>query len=217
MARIEKKYLAPLNPRTIISERDRQRVYDIVRGHLSDLISGDRAYHRDGVQKDDQARVEAVEGYINSIGSLRGQVDDPSDILGEILADLTKYIGAIKKRVVYDTPVDKIELPPALTPQTSDQNSVYVDPDPGPFSPPNPLSPSRSAKQFDISFPALGSVGNPDWLQRNDQREPMMHAMPGAPIDDVSTGSSMKSPLRGLVSGRAMRQLPIGLSVFSAP
>lgn len=184
MANIERKYLAPLNPRTVIGEDDRQRVYDIVRRQLSDLISGDHAYYPDGVRKDDQARSEALADYINSMADLRGQVTDPSDVLGGVLADLAKYARAIEDRINRSAPVDRIELPPALTPQTSDQNSHYVDPYPGPFSPPNPTSPNRAPKEIGISFPSPSGDGNRSLVTS------------------------------GLVSGGPMRQLPVGLSIF---
>ena len=51
MATIKRQYLPPLNPETTI-EADRQRVYDIIRGRLADLLEGGKSYYPDEVQKD---------------------------------------------------------------------------------------------------------------------------------------------------------------------
>ncbi|WP_050383863.1 hypothetical protein [Bradyrhizobium pachyrhizi] len=209
MAEIERKYLAPLNPRTVINEADRRRVYDIVRGQLSDLIVGDQAYYPDGVQKDNQARADAVDGYIDAIAALRGQIDDPSDILGGLLSDLGKYADAIKKRIGRESPIDHIELPPELTPQAPDKDWLYVDPDHGPFSPPSPLSTSRDPREIKVSFRLPGGNGE---LRRHPQ------GSSGSPMP-TNGGSADKGLPRsliasGLVSGQPMRQWPVDLPIF---
>lgn len=166
-------------------------------------------------RRDDQARQEALADYINSIDYMRGQVDDPTDILGGLLADLRDYARAISGRVKRDTPVDDIELPPALTPRTSDQNLLYVDPDSGRFSPPNPLLPSRRPRQFGASFPMPAGGCISGWRQQSGPDPAKMGAAVGRITVEVLERPVASGPLRGLVSGRPMRQLPVGLPVFS--
>ena len=51
MATIEKRYLPPINPGTTINEADRTRVYDIIRRHLADMLTGDQSYHPESPKK----------------------------------------------------------------------------------------------------------------------------------------------------------------------
>ena len=138
MATIEKRYLAPLNS-PIITEADRPKVYDIIGKQLADILTGNKSYYADGVQKESNARASDLKDFIASIEDLQERVNDPSNILGKAVSDLRKYADAFKKMIEKNEPVDNIELPPQLSPSTRDQNSIYVDPDPGPYSPPNPL------------------------------------------------------------------------------
>ncbi|MBB2732409.1 MULTISPECIES: hypothetical protein [Bradyrhizobium] len=134
MATIERQYLPPLNPETTIAEADRPRVYDIVRKQLADLLEGDQSYYPDGVQKDWQARAEDLDGYIRSFTSLQGRVNDPADILGDVIRHLRGHAKNFRTRIEGAGPSDPIELPPALSPTTRDRNELYVYPNP--FAPP---------------------------------------------------------------------------------
>lgn len=134
MATIERQYLPPLNAETTIAEADRPRIYDIVRKQLADLLEGEQSYYPDGVQKDWQARSEDLDGLIGSISSLRGRVNDPADILGDVVRHLGEHAAAFRDRIKEAGPSDPIELPPALSPTTRDRNELYIDPNP--FAPP---------------------------------------------------------------------------------
>jgi hypothetical protein len=52
---------------------------------------------------------------------------------------LKKHAKRFDEAIKENEPTDKIELPPEETPSTMDKRNVYVDPDPGPYSPPNRL------------------------------------------------------------------------------
>jgi hypothetical protein len=70
-------------------------------------------------------------------------VDDPTNILGEAADDLKKVAEAIRRQIEESEPVDNLQFPPELSPNTSDNNIIHVDPDPGPYSPPNPVAPTN--------------------------------------------------------------------------
>lgn len=157
MATIERQYLPPLNPETTITEADRPRVYDIVRKQLDGLLRGDQSYYPDGVQKDWQARVEDLDGLIGSISSLRGRVNDPADILGDVIRHLGRDAEDFRDRINGAGPSDSIELPPALSPTTRDKNELYVDPNP--FALPMKTLP-RPQQEWPVSWSAGGVMGS---------------------------------------------------------
>ncbi|WP_426419512.1 hypothetical protein [Bradyrhizobium genosp. A] len=157
MATIERQYLPPLNPETTIAEADRPRVYDIVRKQLADLLEGDQSYYPDGVQKDWQARAEDLDGLIGSISSLRGRVNDPADILGDVIRHLGRHAEDFRDRIKGAGPSDSIELPPTPSPTTRDKNELYVDPNP--FAPPMKALP-RPRQEWPVSSTAGGAAGS---------------------------------------------------------
>jgi hypothetical protein len=118
LATIEKRYLAPLNPATTITEADRSKVYNIIRKELADILTGDQSYYPDGVQKDSQMRVSDLNDFIGSIRKLRGRVDDPSNILGGAVDHLGKFADVFRKIIEGNEPVDHIEIPQEVSPST---------------------------------------------------------------------------------------------------
>jgi len=134
MATIERQYLPPLNTETTIAEADRQRVYDIVRKQLADLLEGDQYHYPDGVQKDRQARADDLDGLIGLIAGLQGRVNDPADILGDVVKDLRAHAKHFRARMASESPSDPIELPPERSPTTRDRSELYLEPNP--FAPP---------------------------------------------------------------------------------
>ncbi len=159
MATIEKRYLAPLNS-PIITEADRPKVYDIIGKQLVDVLTGNQSYYPDGLQKESNARASDLRNFIASIEDLRQRVNDPSNILGKIAEDLGTYADAFEKMIKENEPVDNIELPLQLSPNTRDRNSIYVDPDPGPYSPPNPLLPKHWSNDLKASLESSGDTEN---------------------------------------------------------
>jgi len=83
-----------------------------------------------------------MKDFISSLEGLRQQVDDPSNVLGEIHNDLRKFVERLGAQINEREPVDNIQIPPQQAPTTEDNNIIYVDPDGGLFSSPNPLSPN---------------------------------------------------------------------------
>lgn len=134
MATIEQQYLTPPDYETTIAEADRPRIYDAVRKQLGDLLEGNQSYYPDGVQKDWQARADDLDRYIKSFRSAQGHVNDPADILGDVLRYLRAHAQEFRDRIAAAGPSDPIELPPGLSPTTRDRNELYVDPNP--FAPP---------------------------------------------------------------------------------
>jgi hypothetical protein len=134
MATIEQRYLPPPDYETTIAETDRPRIYDAVRKQLVDLLEGSRSYYPDGVQKDWQARADDLDRYIKSFMGSQGRVNDPADILGDVMRYLRAHAKNFRDRIDNAGPSDKIELPPELSPTTRDRNELYVDPNA--FAPP---------------------------------------------------------------------------------
>ena len=142
MATIEKRYLPPINPGTTINEADRARVYDIIRRHLADILVGDQSYYPEGTQKALPDRADDLQDFMRSIEVLQRQVNDPSNILGSVRGYLDDFNKNFRRAIDEDKPHDSIEVPKDQMPTTRDSNELHIDPHPGPFSPPNPLSPS---------------------------------------------------------------------------
>ena len=94
------------------------------------------------------------------MGGLQGRVNDPSNILGKVVDDLGEYAKAFQKIIEGSEPVDHIEIPREQSPTTSDKNDLYIDPYPGPYSPPNPLSPDRRRKELQASLAFSDDTGN---------------------------------------------------------
>ncbi|MFZ5717349.1 MAG: hypothetical protein ACOY3N_31355 [Bradyrhizobium sp.] len=134
MATIEQQYLPPPEYETTIAEADRPRIYDAVRKQLGDLLEGNRSYYPDGIQKDWQARADDLDAYVKSFRSAQGRVNDPADILEDVVRYLRAHATEFRERIKAARPSDPIELPPGLSPTTRDRNELYVDPNP--FAPP---------------------------------------------------------------------------------
>jgi len=163
MATIERQYLPPLNPETTITETDRQRVYDIIRRQLSDLLEGDQSYYPDGVQKDLQERRNDLKSFIGSITSLQGRVNDPADILGDVIRNLEWHATDLRKRIESAGPFDPIEIPQDRSPTTRDRNELYVNPNP--FAPPMETLP-HPREEWTVSATSRdgnGGTSRPEW------------------------------------------------------
>jgi hypothetical protein len=73
LATIERRNLAPVAPSTSLTETDRPRVYEMIRRHLADALTGSQSYHPDSVQRDSHSRADDLEVFISSIKDLRNQ------------------------------------------------------------------------------------------------------------------------------------------------
>lgn len=75
---------------------------------------------------------------IASLSAMQMQTNDPANVLGQAIAHLKNQAVRFNEVIKGDEPADQIELPQEHTPTTSDNNIIYVDPDPGLYSPPLP-------------------------------------------------------------------------------
>ena len=219
MATIEKRYL-PLNPSTTITEADRSKVYDMIRKKLADLLTGNQSYYPDGVPKDSNARASDLDDFIASITGLQNHVNDPSNILGKAVDDLSGHASAFRTIIEGNEPVDHIEIPGERSPTTQDKNEMYI-PDLGPYSPPNPLLRDQWKKELEASADPPDEAKSPLGGTRPDiysrLRTRTVSALPGASLPNrtqppplqtgralgISTGKPMPSwitppPLGGL-------------------
>lgn len=141
MAAVEKRYLSPLNPTVTIGEAERPKVYGLIRKRLEDTLTGSQSYLPEGTKKDERTLSSDVADLIGSLSVMQAHTNDPYNILGEAIEHLKQHAKRFKNVMENDEPTDKIELPPDQSPTTADNNIIYIDPDPGLYSPPNPLLP----------------------------------------------------------------------------
>lgn len=160
MATIEKRYLAPLNPAATIEEADRLKVYGLIGERLADTLTGNQSYFPEGTKKDPRTLSSDLHDLIASLHAMQMRTNDPSNVLGQAIEHLKGHAKRFDEVMREDEPTDKIEIPPELTPSTRDKNDVYVDQNPGPFSPPNPLLPQHRSleRRVALDFPNGGAV-----------------------------------------------------------
>jgi hypothetical protein len=160
LATIKKRYLAPLNPIMTITEADRPKIHDLIGKQVADILTGSQSYYPDGVQKEPWTLASDLQKFITSIDDLRGRMNDPSNILGNVTGHLTKHAEDFRSAIENGEPVDHIELPNELSPVTEDNRVIHVDPDPDQFSLPNPLLPKNWSKELKASFGSFDDVEN---------------------------------------------------------
>lgn len=160
MATIEKRYLAPLNPGTTITEADRLKLNDLIRERLADTLTGNQSYFPEGTKKDPRTLSSDLRDLIASLSAMQMQANDPSNILGQAIAHLGNHAKRVDEVIKDGEPTDQIELPREQTPTTSDNNVIYVDPDPGLYSLPNPLLPRHRSleRRVAVDLPNGGAV-----------------------------------------------------------
>lgn len=160
MTTIERQYLPPLNPDTTITEADRARIYDLVRRQLAATLEGNDSYYPDGVQKSIRARADDLNGLVESITGLQGRVNDPANILGDVVRYLKVHADTLNKRIEGAEPTDQIELPPDRFPLTRDRNELYLDPNP--IAPPMRTLP-RPREDWSVSAKSgTGGLNGPE-------------------------------------------------------
>jgi hypothetical protein len=101
---------------------------------------------------------------INSITSLQGRVNDPANILGDVIRHLNAHAKEFAGRIESAEPIDKIEIPPEKFPATRDRNELYVNPNP--IAPPMKELP-QPRQEGDVSAPSRdrvnGGTKRPEW------------------------------------------------------
>jgi hypothetical protein len=183
MATIEKRYLAPLNPAATITEADRLKLNDLIRERLADTLTGNQSYFAEGTKKDPRTLSSDLRGLIASLSAMQMQTNDPSNVLGRAIEHLKNHAMRFEQVIQENEPTDKIELPREQTPTTSDNNVIYVDPDPGPYSAPNPLLPQHRSleRRVAVDLPNGGAVAAPPESYRQLTRRTVNSTSPQVP------------------------------------
>ncbi|MGJ4888081.1 hypothetical protein [Bradyrhizobium sp. HKCCYLR20261] len=153
---------APLPPpgAPTVEHGDRSRIFGIIGKQLDAILNGPESYYPDGTKKEPDALLDDLTGFYSSVEQLGRQLNDPTNIMGDVLDELRKFNGAFAPMAKWSDPSmqrDKaIELPPELAPKTLDQNNIEIDPFGGPFA---PRMPWREPKK-DLNVSA--EVGRPE-------------------------------------------------------
>jgi hypothetical protein len=183
LATIEKRYLAPLNPAATITEADQLKLYDLIRERLADTLTGNQSYFPEGTKKDPWTLSSDLRDLIASLSAMQMRTNDPSNVLGQAIEHLKNHAKRFDKTVEENEPTDKIELPREQTPTTSDNNVIYVDPDPGPYSAPNPLLPQHRSLERRVAadLPNGGAVATTPESYRQLTRRTVNSTSPQVP------------------------------------
>jgi hypothetical protein len=154
---VQRAPLPPLNSPTI-TEADRARVYGVIGNELNNILNGPTAHYADSVKKSSRDLMSELDNFIGTVESLKGAMNDPGNIVGDVVRDLNDFRDAFAKGVgndveaMWNNPKDgrdqAIKLPDSLAPTTEDHNIIYVDPEPDPnFPAPNPVAPGQSLER----------------------------------------------------------------------
>lgn len=217
---IRRAPLAPPNSPTITAA-DRSRVYDLIGRELNGALNGEAPFHPDGMKKGSADLMSNLNGLIGTVASLKEAVNDPTNIFGDALHDLGVFRDAFKDatsndaEAMWDDPKDprdsKIRLPDGLAPTTGDNHIIYVDPNHGPYSSPNPLLPKNWLKELRTSLESPGDVetglgGAGSGMTPQLQGRVVSSVLAGNDPSDQSAPPPQPSPPLGIYSGKPMRQ-----------
>jgi len=90
------------------------------------------SYDPEGIKKNPDALIDELKGFYSSVERFGKQLNDPNNIMGDVLNELKKFNGAFAPATNWSDPNDQrdksIELPSELTPETQDRNVIEVDP-----------------------------------------------------------------------------------------
>ncbi|WP_316204906.1 hypothetical protein [Bradyrhizobium sp. SZCCHNS3004] len=168
---------APLSPPNApsIGEGDRSRIFGMVGKQLDDIINGPSSYYPEGIKKNPDALMDDLKGLYGSVESFSKQLNDPNNIMGDVLRELKKFNDAFAPATDWSDPNDQrdksIELPTERIPKTLDQNIIEIDPFGRPYAPPVPWKNPRSDLNVSAERPepALDSQ-NPNAYRRLSSR-----------------------------------------------
>jgi hypothetical protein len=181
---VQRTPLPPLNSPTI-TEADRARVYGIIGKELNSILNGATSYYLDSVKKSSSDLKSELKNFIGAVESLKDAVNDPSNIVGDMVRHLKSIQDAFETETsndietMWNDPNDKrdgnIKLPDSLAPTTDDHNIIDVDPnDVGPFAAPIPISPNQPRKDLKASTGSSDDVAaratSPDTYRRLARR-----------------------------------------------
>jgi len=199
-----------------IAPAARSLVYELIGRELNEALNGAPSFHPDGVKKSSVDLMSNLDELIGTLTSMKDAVDDPTNIFGDALGHLKTFRRVFDNatsndiQTMWNNPSDsrdsKIRLPDNFAPTTRDNNVIYVDENPGMYSPPNPLLPKNWPKELRTSIQSSADVGTAS-------------TRPDIPVRPLSRASSARNnilnqlppspqplgPL-GIYSGKPMRQ-----------
>ncbi len=167
---IESRGLPQPGAVTQITEADRPRVYEMVRKELEDRLNGPSSYYPDGGRKGAQALSEDLGGFIGDMANARRFVDDPANLIDEIVSHLRTFANGFKnanKAVEDNDRRDPIQIPPEFFPETYDGGGdigVDLDPERLVESPPDPrfiMQPTAYPGVLDLAGRGIQAGGAP--------------------------------------------------------
>jgi hypothetical protein len=202
---IEKRPLPAPNALTI-DESDRSRLYDAIGRGLGDVLTGPQAYFPDGTQKNPQDIMSNLMGLVASVQNLQeNHIIDPSNVMGPMMEALKKHAKDLKDYLIESEPTDPIEVPPEKSPTTRDNGVIYVNPFPGPESPPNPVR--RRPQYYTASAQSPDNVGNEPGNSSLDAYPRLSTPLSANNIYGNQPETPMQAgPPLGIYSGKPMRQ-----------
>jgi hypothetical protein len=151
-------------------------------------------------------------GFVASLQNLqKNHVFDPSNVLGPMMEALKKHANDLKEYFEKSEPADPIELPSGISPTTRDNGVVYVPDDPGPYAPPNPLSPNQRPKYFKASAESNDGVGKGPGVQSVGMYPRLSSHIVSSDLAVNNLQNRPEPPMQvgpppGIYSGKPMRQ-----------
>jgi hypothetical protein len=143
----------PLPNAPNIGEGDRSRILGMIGKQLDDIVNGPGSYYPEGIKKGPDAVMDDLTSFYNSVERFGQQLNDPNNIIGDVLNELKKFNSTFAPVTNWSGPSlqrdNAIELPPELTPNTRDRNIIEIDPFGGPYAPSMPWKNPR--KDMNVS------------------------------------------------------------------
>jgi hypothetical protein len=159
---IEQAPLPPPNAPSI-EEGDRSRIFGLVGKQLDDIINGPGSYYPEGIKKSPDALMGDLTNFYRSIERFGKQLNDPNNVMGDVLEELKKFNGAFAPATNWSDPNDQrdkpMEAPPQLAPKTRDRNIIEVAPFSNPYAPPMPWKNPRKDLNVSGEGPQQGLNG----------------------------------------------------------
>jgi hypothetical protein len=125
--------------------------------------------------------------------------------MGPMMEALEKHATDLKDYLNESEPTDPIEVPPEKSPTTRDNGVIYVNPFPGPESPPNPVR--RRPQYYTASAQSPDNVGNEPGNSSLDTYPRLSTPLSANNIYGNQPETPMQAgPPLGIYSGKPMRQ-----------
>lgn len=223
---IQSAPLAPPNSPTITAA-DRSRIYGLIGRELDDTLNGASSFHPDGMKKSSSDLISGLDELVGTVTSMKDAVNDPTNVFGDALRQLRDFRKAFGDaasndiETMWGDPLDnrdsKIKLPDGLAPTTRDNNVIYVDENPGPYSPPNPLLPKNWPKELRTSIESPGDVNAVPAVTRPDMPARLLSRLSSAHNNFPNQLPPSPQPVGplGIYSGKPMPRWIVPPPIFN--